>query len=148
MQTINIGKGIDMEVPEMADLPEAARLHAYRIGMRNILMDSHAGITAEKANGGDIQAMSRAVAEKKLAALVAGEVRVASTREGDPIKREAIRLALVDIDAALAKKGRKAEAKAKREKALELIATRDKYMVQARKNVEAAKAIDIDDIDL
>jgi hypothetical protein len=141
---VNIGKGIELTVPAFADLSQEVRDHIAYIGWRNILMDSHAGVTADKADGGDVQAMSRAVAEKKLAALVAGELRTTSARETDPVRAEAIKLAVGAIERKIRAAGKKVsdyDRKDIREKALSIL---DKFMAQARKNVEAAKAIEVD----
>ncbi len=137
---VQIGKGITIPV-EFSTLPQAALDHVLYIGMRNILMDSHAGIATTEP---DYQAKAQAVAEKKLAALMAGEVRVQSTREGDPVKAEAIRIASDRIKAALKKAGRKVsdvDPKALRAKAVELVAKDESIMVMAAQRVAEAKAV-------
>lgn len=105
---IQIGKGItvDAELDKLGFPGQlsAVAAHVTYIGLRNMLMDAHAGITTDEP---DYQAKARAVAEKKLAAMYAGEVRVASTREGDPVRAEAKRLALGMIKAETKKAGRK-----------------------------------------
>ena len=119
----------------------AALKHIVYIGLRNILMDSHAGISTDEP---DYQAKALAVVEKKLAALMAGEVRVASTREGDPVKAEAIRIASDRIKAALKKAGRKVsdvDPKALRAKAVELVSKDEAIMVIAAQRVAEAKAV-------
>lgn len=136
---VQIGKGITIPVDPTA-LPQAALDHVLYIGLRNILMDSHAGIPTTEP---DYQAKASAIAEKKLAALMSGEVRVASTREGDPVKAEAIRIATDRIKAALRKAGRKVgdvDPKALRAKAVELIAKDGAIMVMAAQRVAEAKA--------
>ena len=145
---VNIGKGIDLETPDFASFTQEVKDHIVYIGLRNILMDSHAGVTAEKVGAENVIEQSRAVAQKKLAALTAGEVRTASIREGDPIKAEAMKLAIAAINAAIRKAGKspsKVDEKAKREKAKSIL---DKFMAQARKNVEDARAatVDLDDL--
>lgn len=141
---VNIGKGIELEVPAFDTLSQAVKDHIVYIGFRNILMDSHAGMTPEKANGGDHVELSKAIAEKKLAALVAGDLRTTSSREGDPVRAEAIRLAVKAVEGAIRKAGKKVadfDRKVIREKAVENM---EKFMVQARKNVEATKALDVE----
>lgn len=169
---VNIGKGIELDV-DVAKL--AARLnnvemtagqrgndvapllietdnvlsHIFYIGLRNVLMDAHASVTRE-TNPNDMADVSRAVAEKKLTALYAGEVRVAGTREGDPVRAEAIRLATKAITIKLRAAGRQMKSvdpKALRAKAVELSAN---YLEQAATNVNAAKALatDLGDIEL
>lgn len=137
---VNIGKGITLAVDANA-LPPNALEHVIYIGLRNILMDSHAGIDKDED---DYQAKSQATAEKKLAALMSGEVRVSSGREGDPIKSEAVRLATLAVKAAIRKAGKKLsdyDAKVIREKALSVM---DKFMEQAQLNVASAKALSVD----
>ncbi len=136
---IQIGKGITLPV-DANSLPAAAMAHVVYIGLRNILMDSHAGISTDEP---DYQAKAQAVAEKKLAALMAGEVRVASTREGDPVKAEAVRIASDMIKTALRKKGRKirdVDPKAIRASALKLVAERPAIMETAARRVAESKA--------
>jgi hypothetical protein len=77
---VNIGKGITISV-DTASLPEAAMAHVVYIGLKNILQDAHAG----EGNPD----LARADAEKKLAALMSGQVRVNTGREGDPVKARA-----------------------------------------------------------
>lgn len=109
---IQIGKGITVEVDrDKLGLPEnpsvgngAVADHIIYIGLRNMLMDAHAGITTDEP---DYQTKARAVVEKKLAAMYAGEVRVAGTREGDPVRAEAKRLALSMVKAQVKVAGRK-----------------------------------------
>jgi hypothetical protein len=89
-------------------------------------------------------AESRAVAEKKLAAMYAGDVRTASGGERDPVRSEAIKLATKAVHAAIKKAGKKPadyDAKAIREKA---VANIEKFMATARENVERAKALNVE----
>jgi hypothetical protein len=144
---VNIGKGIELTVPEIEMLSPAVRDHLMYLGWRNALMDSHAGMTA-KDNPDDYVEKSRAIAEKKLAALAAGEVRTTSTREGDPVKAEAINLI---AKALRAKHGKGLSDADARKQARELLANAkpdNKFMVQARKNVEATRGLtaDLDDL--
>ena len=141
---VNIGKGIELNVDVArlgfpADLPPVAA-HTVMIGLRNQLMDSHAGMTA-KDNPTDYVEKSEAIAKKKLEAMYQGEIRTVTTREGDPVKAEATRLAINAVKAALRKVGRKVAEPAVRAKAIEV---RERFMAQAAKNVEAAADIDID----
>ena len=137
---VNIGKGIELDI-NVGALPQAAREHVEYIGLRNILMDSHASVTSETENYVEL---SRAQAEKKLAALMAGEIRVAGTREGDPVRAESIRLATLAVKAQLRKKGvalSNVDPKAIRAKAVEFA---DKFRAQAEKNVADSKAAEVD----
>lgn len=91
---VNCSKGVTVDV-NVAKLPgdiadaNTPIGHAVYIGLRNILMDAHASVTAEThPKTDDRTAAARAVVEKKLTALMAGEVRVAGTRATDPIEAE------------------------------------------------------------
>lgn len=146
---VQIGKGIELDVDTdrlgLVNLTPVGAHVAY-MGLRNVLMDSHASHTKE-ADGDNYVANSRATAERKLEALYNGEVRTLSTREGDPVKAEALRIATGHIRTALRKAGRKLseiDAKVIREKALDLIARNPSITVQAEKRVAELKAADVD----
>lgn len=150
---VNIGKGIELSIDHTA-LPQVALEHVIAIGLRNILMDSHAGVTAEKVGpGGDVKAESEAVAMKKLDALMRGEVRVSGSREGDPVRAEAIRSATAVIVAALKKSGQikkvaDIDAKLLREKAAELIGKKPEFLEKAREVIAARKSAEVDLADI
>lgn len=158
MTTVNIGKGIELEV-DFSAIPQAALDHILYIGARNILMDSHAGVNAKALpdlTPEDVVAQSRATAEKKLAALLRGEVRSATTRESvDPVRAEALRMAQAVVTAAIRKAGakvadyEKADLRAAAEKVLAKDAS---IMEQAAKRVAEAKAnaptVDLADLGL
>jgi biotin carboxyl carrier protein len=151
MTKVNIGKNIEMDV-DFATMPQAALDHLLYIGARNVLMDSHASITKE-SNPSDTEAAARAMAEKKLAALMAGEVRVSTAREGDPVRAEALRSATAVIVAALKKAGTikklaDIDGKLLREKAGELIAKQPAFMEKARETVDARKSATVDLADI
>lgn len=110
---VNIGKTIELDVNVEA-LPANALEHVIRIGLRNILMDSHAGVNAKampELTAEQVVAQSKAVAEKKLAALLAGEVRVAGQRATrasvHPVAAEMAKLATTRVKDALRAKGLK-----------------------------------------
>lgn len=148
MLNVNIGKGIELSV-DTTKLPANVMDNVVYIGLRNILMDSHAGITADKSD--DVAADSLAVAEKKLAAMYAGEVRSVGTRTGDPVKAEAIRLATEQLVKAARAKGRKRsdiDAKALREAAIALVEKTPAITELARKRVAEARAVETDADDL
>ena len=93
---INIGKGLTMTV-DPARLNAEVTAHVMKIGLRNILMDSHADATAKADPQGYI-AKSREFAEKKLAAMYEGIVRAQSAGGGiakptDPVAQVILRLA-------------------------------------------------------
>lgn len=150
---INVGKGITVDANLVnlgfgQDHESPVAQHIIYIGLRNILMDCHAGIPTDEP---DYQAKARAVVEKKLEAMYNGEVRVAGTREGDPVRAEAMRLALGMVDKLLrasGKKPSKVDAKAKREAAQKLLTKDTSIMELASARVEQAKAANDTDTDL
>lgn len=151
MTKVNIGKGIELDV-DFAAMPQAALDHILYIGARNVLMDSHASVTKE-SNPNDATETATALAEKKLAALMAGEVRVSSAREGDPVRAEALRSATAVIVAALKKAGKIKKAgdidtKLLREKAGELVSAKPEFLAKARETVDARKSATVDLADI
>jgi hypothetical protein len=144
---INIGKGIELDTPSFTSFSDEVQDHIIYVGLRNILQDAHASMTPEKANGGDVQALSREMAERKLAALVRGELRVIGQREGDPVKAEALRLAINGLKKKAREEGKKIDEKEIKAKARDFIATPgpalDKLMQKAKRNVKEAADIDI-----
>lgn len=142
---VAIGKGITLDV-DYERFNAAVLQHVIYMGLRNVLMDSHASHTKD-ADGDDYVANSQATAERKLEAMYNGEVRAVGTREGDPVKAEAVRIATGHIKTALRKAGRKLseiDAKVIREKALELLAKNPSIMAQAEKRVAELKAASVD----
>lgn len=153
MTQVNIGKGIEIDV-DFSTMPQNALDHILYIGARNILMDSHAGINAKAhptMTDSDIVDQSRATALKKLDALMAGEVRVQSTREGDPVRAEALRMATDIVKVKIRKAGRKVadyEAKAIREAAAKLVTPELLAKAQARVDETRGTATEADLADL
>jgi hypothetical protein len=96
MLQVNIGKGLTMDV-DLSKLNHDVTEHVMKIGLRNILMDSHANATAKSDAAGYV-AKSRELAEKKLASMYAGIVRAQSAGGGiakptDPVAQVILRLA-------------------------------------------------------
>lgn len=147
--TVNVGKSINVEI-DFTTMPQAALDHILYIGARNILMDSHASITSDEYPDADKrQAAASAMVQKKLDALMAGEVRVQSTREGDPVRAEALRMATDIVKAKIKKAGKKVadyEAKAVREAALKLVTP--ELLAQAKARVDETRAATPDDATL
>lgn len=141
MTQVNIGKNIELDV-DFTSMPQAAIDHIMYIGARNVLMDSHASITRE-TNPDDLQDAARAMAEKKLDALMRGEVRVQSTRTSDPFTTELNRLSMAELVKKLRKAGKKAadyEKTALRGAADKLVT--DEMRALARKNVDTVVPVD------
>jgi hypothetical protein len=153
---INIGKGLVLDV----DLPRfnhEVMDHVIYIGLRNILMDAHAGVNANtvQKNGHDdaawtaeIKAQSRAASEKKLTALYAGELRVAGERSRlDPVEAEARLQALRAIQNALRKQGKKLSSFTTEQYAAQVTKKFPLYMKNAARVVaERAKVEQPDDL--
>ena len=92
---VAIGKGIELDV-DVTRFNSEVHDHIVRTGLRNLLMDAHAGATV-KADPENYLKRSRELAEKKLDSLYAGVVR-AQTIGGpktasDPISQVIMRLA-------------------------------------------------------
>jgi hypothetical protein len=92
---VGIGKGIELDV-DVTRFNREVHDHIVRIGVRNLLMDAHASATAKSDPEGYVK-KSRALAEKKLASMYAGIVRVAnvggSKAPTDPVSQVILRLA-------------------------------------------------------
>jgi hypothetical protein len=92
---VAVGKGIELDV-DVTKLNREVTEHVMRIGFRNILMDSHASVTA-KADPTNYVQRSKELAEKKLASMYAGIVRVAAVgapkAPTDPVGMVILRLA-------------------------------------------------------
>ncbi len=144
---VNVGKGLEIEV-DFGKLPQTAIDHLQYIGARNVLMDCHASVTAnEYPDATERATVAKAMVEKKLAALMSGEVRVQSTREGDPVRAEALRMATAAVHAKIKKAGKKPadyKAAAIREAASKLITP--ELLAQAKARVEQNRAVDTGDL--
>lgn len=150
---VQIGKGIALEVA-VDELSPAVMDHVVYIGLRNILMDAHASATVAE-HGESYVDVARGMAEKKLAAMLAGEVRTTASREGDPVRAEAIRIATDQIKAAMRKAGVKMQSEKFpdgktpaeiRAGALRHIEKTPEIMELARKRVEESRASTVGDL--
>src|SRR5437660_3044302 len=92
---VAIGKGIELDV-DATRFNSEVHDHIVRTGLRNLLMDAHASATAKADPEGYVK-KSRELAEKKLASLYAGIVRVQSVggvaKPIDPVSAVVMRLA-------------------------------------------------------
>jgi hypothetical protein len=96
MLTLNIGKGIEMQV-EPSRFSADVMAHILKNGLKNLLGDAHAGCT-QKAYGDDYVEKSREAAQRKLQALYDGITRMQSVGNGiakpaDPVAMVILRLA-------------------------------------------------------
>jgi hypothetical protein len=92
---VAIGKGIELDV-DVTRFNSELHDHILRTGLRNLLMDAHASATAKADPEGYVQ-KSRELAEKKLASLYGGIIRVQSVgglaKPTDPVSGVVMRLA-------------------------------------------------------
>jgi hypothetical protein len=92
---VGIGKGIELDV-DMTRFNKEVNEHILRTGLRNLLADTHASVTA-KANPDNYIERSREMAEKKLASMYSGVVRAATVggpkAPSDPVGMVILRLA-------------------------------------------------------
>lgn len=146
---VNVGKSITIEVDHAA-LPQAALDHVIMIGLRNVLMDSHASITTEEfPDATEREDAARAMVDKKLSALMRGEVRVQNTREGDPVRAEAMRMANEALKAKIKAAGKALkdyDPKSLRDAAAKLITP--ELLAKAKARVDETKSADVDLSDL
>ncbi len=166
MLNVDIGKAIGLEI-DIAKLQahENVMAHVIKIGLRNILMDSHASCLAKDFKTElEWRDASKAMAEKKLAAMLLGEIRsnaggVRATK-ADPITAEALRMARVVINQAKKanmEKWAKAfdlpnktidDEKAIVAEAIRRYAAKPEIMAKAKAMVEAKGELVVDDLDL
>jgi hypothetical protein len=92
---VAIGKSIELDV-DVTRFNREVHDHIVRTGLRNLLMDAHASATAKTDPDNYIQ-RSRQLAERKLASMYAGIVRVANVggpkAPTDPVSQVILRLA-------------------------------------------------------
>ena len=167
MLHVDIGKQLAFDLDDAAiaqlESHEAVRNHMRYIALRNILMDCHASCKKEDYPNDEVtwRNNSKAMAEKKLAAMLAGEIRSNSSGPRvsslSPIDAEARKLAKAIIlpkqkDAAQIEKWAKSfnmtELKDILAEAIKRYAAKPETIATATANVAAAKALVTDDIDL
>ena len=152
MLNVDIGKQIGFELTDenvqaiMAH--DNVKNHVLYIGLRNILMDSHASAKRELFEDEIAwRNASKAMAEKKLAAMLAGEIRANSSgpriSSKSPVEAEALRLARVVVYAAAKAKGQ--TDKAIIQAAIAKYAAKAETIATATANVAAKAALTVDD---
>ena len=146
MLNVKIGKGLAIDVDPLK-LPSNVLDHVIYMGLRNILMDSHASI---KKDDGDCKSKSMAIVNKKLDALYNGIIRVAGERATfEATEGEARRLCLMVLRAVFKKKGTKLNSITTEQWAKMIDARWEAYIPQAKKNLaELAAMPEIEDIEL
>lgn len=155
MLNVDIGKSLSFQFDDsqIVALSQHRNVldHVWYIGLRNILMDSHASCKRDEFES-EIQwrDASKAMAEKKLAAMMIGEIRANSSgpraSAKSPIESEALKLARVVVYAAAKAKGQ--TDKAIIAKSIADYAARPKTIATATANVAAKTALVADDDDL
>src|SRR6266567_6765246 len=95
--SVHVGKGVNLDV-DIDRFEIEARKHIFMFGLRQMLADAHAAMGKDED---DYVNKSRVLAERKLAALYAGELRVNGERGPrlDPVEGEARRIALGQVQA-------------------------------------------------
>jgi len=146
MLNVKIGKGLSVDV-NVDRLNETVMEHVTYMGLRNILMDSHASV---KKDDVDCKSKSMAIVQKKLEALYNGIIRIAGERASfDAVEGEARRLAMMALRAAFKKKGTKLSSITTAQWAIMIDARWEGYIKQAEKNLaELAALPEIDDLEL
>lgn len=116
--------------------------YVIRYGLTQILNDAHSQVTRESHPDDDARAAEcLALAQKKLDAMIAGEVRT-QTRTGDAVMAEAIRMATATVKAAFRRAGIKMpDAKTLRARAEAYLAKHPELVDAARTNIETAKTL-------
>jgi hypothetical protein len=146
---VNIGRGIERDVDTSA-LTEGVMAHVVYIGLRNILMDAHAGATKTAGEGATedaIRAVAEAMVDKKLASLMAGEIRVAGERSRKSVL-EKIALAKAELYVAMRPEWRGLKAKDRTEKAKAfLLNEKSIFWKQAQDEIDAQAELGDIDID-
>ena len=134
----------DFAVGDVADWPQVSKDKVFAYGLQRIFNDAGAG--------GKSADESVALATKRLTNLQGGVLRASPVREGDPVKREAFKLATAKVFDAIKSAGKKlAEYKTS-----EIRTLAERYLEKfpntfeiARANVELASEMSVDiDIDL
>lgn len=142
MKNVLVG-GIDA-IPEVDETKFSGAVLDYllRIGLKNVLQDSHASITEEKvADADERKAQKTATALKKLDSLYAGDVTAIRVNATDPVDKEIRAMAVEEVRAILAKVGKKPKDFAKEVWAKTIDAHMAKHDARLRPAAEAKLAI-------
>lgn len=149
---ISIGKANTQLAVDFDSLKDHVKDYVIRYGLTQILNDAHSSVTAtEEPDATKRGEQALTLAEKKLQAMVNGEVRAFGGRTGDPVQAEANKLARNAILKALKAQGRKAkevEPEAMRTAIAKYLAGNPKVLEIAKSNIEAAKGLDITGIEV
>lgn len=126
---------------DISTWPEASLRKVFEYGIQQLLNDAAAPAKTP--------AEIAPLVEKRIVNLANGVLRATRIGGGDPVAREALRIATGMVAAALAKAGKKADAKQIRTLADALIGKRPDITATAAANVAATASLDVEvDIDL
>lgn len=115
--------------------------HVFTYGLRQLVNDAMAS--------GETFADKEALADKRIANLIAGTLRASAIREGDPIRAEANRIAKAKVERAIRAKGGKIADYDVKALVAKLLAKDASITATAKANVEATQALDVEvDLDL
>jgi len=153
--SIQIGSAGALSV-DFAALKANAKVNDYIwiYGLKQILNDAHSAMTAKvEANTTKRNANKMALAKKKLASLLAGEIAQSHASTGsNAVEREAFALATAEIEAALKKIGRaKSTVKKDAMRAMvdkHLEKNKARFMIKAAEVVAARVTPDMGEIDI
>lgn len=145
MMKIAAGKAGEFEVDE-SRFNDAVRRYLMHHGLQRVMERCHASVT-KTTNPKDYEAVSRAVAEKKLASMYAGETgqaRAGGGKRVDEVQKEIVAIAVKYVTARLAKAG-KSYAKLEKEQKEKLLAhaigaNEAAWRAQAEETVAARRA--------
>ena len=118
-------KNVTVTITGVDSWPVATQQRVYEYGLRQILADAAAPAKTD--------AERFAFIEKRAANLQAGLLRSITTRESDPVRAEAVRMAMATIEAALRAKGKKVSEVDKK-------ALRDTAMAHLKNNLDTIMA--------
>ena len=150
---INIAKAdTQIEVPAWETLSADSQEYLKDYAWKQVLNDTVAGLAIingkvcmnkvplDNTPVDQFGAIVMSKVQKKIDAIVSGTVRVAGVRVGDPIRADAIELAIdKTVRGQFKKAGKALDAKAMRAEAIELIGRNPAYMHLAQKRADEAK---------
>lgn len=138
---ITIGKTGTTRDVDFGAFTEAVQQHIVQYGLTQMLNDAHSAIT-EKSEPDEAKRFANveALVDKKLAALAAGDVRARAGGVRNPVRAEAIRMAMDHKDVRAIK-----DAKAKRLAAIKKVESNPAYMHLAEKHVAERRELGMEE---
>lgn len=121
---------------DISGWPEASLTKVFAYGFQQLLNDAAAPAKADAEVDGFVQ--------KRIDNLANGVLRASPIRAGDPVAREAARIAREMVLAALKKKGVSAKGQPIADLVEKLIAKNPAILAQAKANVAAVADLDVD----